>query len=81
MKLYAVKTNDIAAFGRFTDRQWNVKNQPTPHGLTVFDDLVKRNGGQTELVLTHERLPPDEVARHTEGWTEILGELAIAVER
>jgi uncharacterized protein YndB with AHSA1/START domain len=47
----------------------------------VTVELFDRGGGQTELVLKHERLPAGEAGRHTEGWTEILGELAKAVER
>jgi uncharacterized protein YndB with AHSA1/START domain len=42
----------------------------------VTVELFDRGRGETDLILTHERLPPEEVARHTEGWTEILGELA-----
>jgi len=42
----------------------------------VTVELFDRGGGTTELVLTHQRLPPDMVSRHEEGWTEILGELA-----
>ena len=45
----------------------------------VTVELFDRGGGQTELVLTHERLPQEEAARHAEGWTEILGELATAI--
>ena len=45
----------------------------------VTVELFDRGGGQTELVLTHERLPQEEAARHAEGWTEIIGELALAV--
>jgi uncharacterized protein YndB with AHSA1/START domain len=45
----------------------------------VTVELFDRGGGQTELVLTHERLPQEEVARHTDGWEEILGELAGAI--
>jgi uncharacterized protein YndB with AHSA1/START domain len=45
----------------------------------VTVELFDRGSGQTELVLTHERLPDEEVGRHTEGWTEILGELALNV--
>jgi uncharacterized protein YndB with AHSA1/START domain len=46
----------------------------------VTVELFDRGSGQTELVLTHERLPEGEVGRHTDGWTEILGELASAIE-
>jgi len=42
----------------------------------VTVELFDRGAGQTELVLTHERLPPAKVEQHTEGWSEILGELA-----
>jgi uncharacterized protein YndB with AHSA1/START domain len=42
----------------------------------VTVELFERGAGQTELVLTHEQLPPTKVEQHTEGWAEILGELA-----
>jgi uncharacterized protein YndB with AHSA1/START domain len=46
----------------------------------VTVEFFDRGSGQTELVLTHERLPEEEIGRHIEGWTEILGELAAAVD-
>jgi uncharacterized protein YndB with AHSA1/START domain len=45
----------------------------------VTVELFDRASGQTELVLTHQRLPAGEAGRHTDGWTEILGELAGAI--
>ena len=42
----------------------------------VTVELFEKGPDRTELVLTHERLPPAKVEQHTEGWSEILGELA-----
>jgi uncharacterized protein YndB with AHSA1/START domain len=42
----------------------------------VTVELFDRGVGETELVLTHEQLPPAKVEQHAEGWSEILGELA-----
>jgi uncharacterized protein YndB with AHSA1/START domain len=49
-----------------TDRQ--------PSIVTV--ELFDRGANATELVLTHEQLPPAQVASHTRGWTEIVELLA-----
>ena len=39
-------------------------------------------GDETELVLTHERLPSAEItAQHEAGWTGVLGKLASALAR
>jgi uncharacterized protein YndB with AHSA1/START domain len=40
-----------------------------PTVVTV--ELHERDGG-TELVLTHRRLPPEQVDAHRQGWTEIV---------
>ncbi len=46
-------------------------------GSLVTIELRDRGNDETELVLTHERLPSTEsVARHTSGWTSILDKLA-----
>ena len=49
-------------------------------GMDIGESLVtvhlKELGGQTELVLTHERLPSDEArTAHGEGWNGILDRL------
>lgn len=41
----------------------------------VTVELVER-GSHTELTLTHERLAPDMVGPHHQGWTRIMGHLA-----
>jgi uncharacterized protein YndB with AHSA1/START domain len=58
-----------------------------PYSLLVFtwnshvaqDSLVtvelKARGDHTDLTLTHERLAPDMVQAHHEGWTRALGNL------
>ena len=42
----------------------------------VTVELFEKGANQTELVLTHEQLPPAQVARHTQGWTEAVDKLA-----
>jgi len=42
----------------------------------VTVELFEKGDNQTELVLTHEQLPPAQVARHTQGWTEAVDKLA-----
>ena len=39
-------------------------------------ELFETGADETELVLTHEQLPPAWVARHIEGWTAIVETLA-----
>jgi uncharacterized protein YndB with AHSA1/START domain len=47
-------------------------SQATDHQPTVVTiDFLERSGG-TELVLTHRRLPPNQVDSHRGGWTDIL---------
>jgi uncharacterized protein YndB with AHSA1/START domain len=48
----------------------------TPTLVTV--DFIER-GGSTEVVLTHERLPPRQVDPHRKGWTDIVQKLGAAV--
>ena len=44
----------------------------TDHRSTVVTvELHERDGG-TELVLTHRRLPPEQVEGHRRGWTDIV---------
>jgi uncharacterized protein YndB with AHSA1/START domain len=40
----------------------------------VSIDFLEREAG-TELVLTHRRLPPTQVASHRAGWTDIMRKL------
>jgi uncharacterized protein YndB with AHSA1/START domain len=51
---------------------------PSPSVVTV--DLRPTKDG-TELVLTHERLPDDQVEPHTGGWGRMLERLAEQMER
>jgi uncharacterized protein YndB with AHSA1/START domain len=51
-------------------------------GLTtvVTIDFIER-GKDTEVVLTHDRLPPQAIEAHRRGWTDILqllGELSLS---
>jgi uncharacterized protein YndB with AHSA1/START domain len=54
--------------------RWKTEEPLLDSLVTVeFRDL----GDSTEISLTHERLPnAEEVAKHTEGWTGCLGQLA-----
>jgi predicted dithiol-disulfide oxidoreductase (DUF899 family)/uncharacterized protein YndB with AHSA1/START domain len=42
----------------------------------VTVELFDKGADATELVLTHEQLPPAKVAPHTQGWTEIVERLS-----
>lgn len=44
--------------------------QPTLVTVELFE-----RGVETELVLTHRRLPPDKVEAHRKGWTDIVAKL------
>ncbi len=39
---------------------------------TVVTIEFHERGGDTELVLTHRRLPPSQVEAHRQGWTDIV---------
>jgi uncharacterized protein YndB with AHSA1/START domain len=54
-----------------TDRQSSIVT------VELFD--TGRDG--TELVLTHEQLPPGKVAPHVPGWTAIIEKLAASLKR
>ena len=44
--------------------------QPTLVTVELFE-----RGVETELVLTHRRLPPEKVEAHRKGWTDIVAKL------
>lgn len=48
--------------------------QPTVVTVELFE-----RGVETELVLTHRRLPPDKVEAHRKGWTDIVAKLGEAL--
>jgi uncharacterized protein YndB with AHSA1/START domain len=50
----------------------SVHTERLPSVVTV--ELVER-GAETELVLTHRRLPPGQVEAHRQGWTDIMAKL------
>jgi uncharacterized protein YndB with AHSA1/START domain len=51
----------------------------TDHKPTeVTIDFLERSGG-TEVVLTHRRLPSDQIDSHRHGWTDILRDLEEAL--
>jgi uncharacterized protein YndB with AHSA1/START domain len=47
----------------------------TGHQSTVVTIELKEQGGGTELMLTHRRLPSSEVDAHKRGWTDIVRKL------
>jgi uncharacterized protein YndB with AHSA1/START domain len=55
----------------FTWISVNTDHRPT---VVTVEFLPHRDG--TELVLTHERLPPPRTAAHRDGWGAIAGKLA-----
>jgi uncharacterized protein YndB with AHSA1/START domain len=55
---------------------WNSVHAGHHDSLVTVDFLPDGRG--TEIVITHERLPEAALGGHTGGWTEILGQLALA---
>jgi uncharacterized protein YndB with AHSA1/START domain len=55
----------------FTWQSIHTDNTPT----TVTIDFLERDTS-TEVVLTHYRLPPDEIENHRAGWTDIVSAVA-----
>jgi len=52
-----------------TDRQTSI----------VTIELFEKERHHTELVLTHQQLPPDKVAPHAQGWNAIVDKLAASL--
>ena len=52
---------------------WNSIHAGEHDSLVTVEFLP--DGKATEIVLTHERLPDEAVAGHTQGWTDILNGL------
>jgi uncharacterized protein YndB with AHSA1/START domain len=51
----------------------------TKHLPTIVTvEFLERDGG-TELVLTHRRLPPEQIDDHRKGWTDIVQKLDDAI--
>ena len=48
---------------------------------TVVTVELFARGADTELVLTHRRLPPDKVEAHREGWSDIVAKLDATLAR
>ena len=52
----------------------------TSHVTTLVSVELNQRGDETELVLTHERLPTSAMVEgHTKGWRQILDHLAEAL--
>ena len=51
----------------------------TGNRSTVVTVELSDENGKTRLVLEHDRLPPDERASHTGGWSAILDRLSAVV--
>jgi uncharacterized protein YndB with AHSA1/START domain len=49
----------------------------TEHRRTVVTVEFLERDGDTELVLTHQRLPASQVGSHQGGWTDIMTKLAL----
>jgi uncharacterized protein YndB with AHSA1/START domain len=58
----------------FTWISANTERRPTLVTVELFE-----RGADTELVLTQRRLPPDKVAAHRKGWSEIVAKLEEAL--
>jgi uncharacterized protein YndB with AHSA1/START domain len=55
------------------------RSRYTGDRVTVVTVDLSDEGGQTRLVLHHDRLPPEARASHTGGWGAILGRLEATV--
>jgi len=55
------------------------RSRYTGDRATVVTVDLSDEGGQTRLVLHHDRLPPEARASHTGGWGAILGRLEATV--
>ena len=55
----------------FTWRSVNTDDRVTTVTIEFFD-----RDGKTEVVLTHEQLPPGQVDSHRKGWADILAALS-----
>jgi uncharacterized protein YndB with AHSA1/START domain len=52
---------------------WDWEGEFMPVGETLVTVEFKDSGNQTEVVLTHERFAdPSRVARHEQGWSQML---------
>jgi uncharacterized protein YndB with AHSA1/START domain len=57
---------------------WGVAgNDALRAGSTTVEITLTADGDDTLLELVHSDLPPDEVARHAEGWSHFLPRLTI----
>jgi uncharacterized protein YndB with AHSA1/START domain len=59
----------------FTWISAHTERRPTVVTVELFE-----RGPDTELVLTHRRLPPGQVESHRKGWTDIAAKLATVLE-
>jgi uncharacterized protein YndB with AHSA1/START domain len=52
---------------------WGIPgNEVLPPGTSTVEILLKADGDETIVELTHRNLPPDMRASHREGWEECL---------
>jgi len=49
----------------------------TDHRSTVVTVELLERGADTELILTHRRLPPEKLEAHRLGWTDIVRDLSV----
>ncbi|MFL5534843.1 MAG: SRPBCC domain-containing protein [Gemmatimonadales bacterium] len=52
-------------------------SEATDHRRTVVTIEFLERDGETELVLTHRRLPASQVGSHRAGWTDIMKKLEL----
>jgi uncharacterized protein YndB with AHSA1/START domain len=51
-------------------------SEATDHQPTVVTVELLERGSDTEVVITHRRLPPTQLDSHRQGWTDVLRKLA-----
>jgi uncharacterized protein YndB with AHSA1/START domain len=63
---------EVDANGVVHTGEYLLIDRPSRITTVVTIDFIER-GTSTEVVLTHDRLPPQALEAHRRGWTDILG--------
>lgn len=84
---FEVDVNGVPIRGRYVEVDpprrvvvtWGAAgNDVLPPGSTRVEFTLTPTSTGTQLRLVHSELPPDEAAKHAEGWTHFLARLQVA---